>query len=318
MIKDIEYKGIKYQELDNPSQLKLKVRKLIQNNDIDISEIQKVIRSEERKKEVMLSVNLPVALVFPSVLAGILASYCLNRSHIIWTVIIVTVYLVVMVCLYIIGTNKWIKRYDNKIDLCEKIKNILQKEDNAMEKDVREKDIVNEEKEQVLSTIKIENTCIKEYLEIVKEEYQIERAKRQSFESRVGIIITILTALCVFVFDKIQIKDIVKLMIQDQCSFFNLIQIITGGVAYGGFIIALLCALKIINVRKYSNFNVAAIKEGKMGKPVIEGCIELVNSYKKIILDHREENENKAKYMKRAYISIFVAIIAIIIYVNIK
>lgn len=220
--------------------------------------------------------------------------------------------------MYIIGTNKWIKRYDNKIDLCEKIKNILQKEDNAMEKDVREKDIVNEEKEQVLSTIRIENTCIKEYLEIVKEEYQIERAKRQSFESRVGIIITILTALCVFVFDKIQIKDIVKLMIQDQCSFFNLIQIITGGVAYGGFIIALLYALKIINVRKYSNFNVAAIKEGKMGKPVIEGCIELVNSYKKIILDHREENENKAKYLKRAYISIFVAIIAIIIYVNIK
>lgn len=55
-----------------------------------------------------------------------------------------------------------------------------------------------------------------------------------------------------------------------------------------------------------------------MGKPVIEGCIELVNSYKKIILDHREENENKAKYLKRAYISIFVAIIAIIIYVNIK
>ena len=118
MIKDIEYKGIKYQESDNPSQL----RKLIQNNDININEIQKVIRSEERKKEVMLSVNLPVALVFPSVLAGILASYCLNRSHIIWTVIIVTVYLVVMVCLYIIGTNKWIKRYDNKIDLCEKIK----------------------------------------------------------------------------------------------------------------------------------------------------------------------------------------------------
>lgn len=76
--------------------------------------------------------------------------------------------------------------------------------------------------------------------------------------------------------------------------------------------------MKIINVRKYSNFNVAAIKEGKMGKPVIEGCIELVNSYKKIILDHREENENKAKYLKRAYISIFVAIIAIIIYVNIK
>ena len=155
-------------------------------------------------------------------------------------------------------------------------------------------------------------------MEIVTEEYQIERAKRQSFESRVGIIITILTALCVFVFDKIQIKDIVKLMIQDQCSFFNLIQIIMGGVAYGGFIIALLYALKIINVRKYSNFNVAAIKEGKMGKPVIEGCIELVNSYKKIILDHREENENKAKYLKRAYISIFVAIIAIIIYVNIK
>lgn len=186
-----------------------------------------------------------------------------------------------------------------------------------MEKETNEKNAVNIEREQVLSTIKIEQTCIKEYLEIVKEEYQIERGKRQSFESRAGIIITILTALCAFVFEKIKIKNIIELMMQKQCSFLNLLQIITGIVAYGAFMIALLYALKTINVRKYSNFNVAAIKEERIAKPVIAGCIELINNYKTIILDHRKENEKKAKYLKKAYISIFVSIIAIIIYVNI-
>lgn len=260
-----------------------------------------------------LSVNSPSALLFPSALAGVLAG-CLNEIRIVPVVIIVSAYLFLIVCMYVIRTNKLIKRYNNKIDLCEEIKNILQREDDVME---NEKDVTNTVKEQVLSTVKIENTCIKEYLEIVKEEYQIERGKRQSFESRAGIIITILTALCIFMFDKIQISNIIGLMVQEQCSFFDFLQIITGVVAYVGFIVALLYALKTITIRKYSNFNVAAIKEEKMAKPVIEGCIELVNSYKNIIIAHREENEKSAKYLKKAYISIFVSIIAIIIYVNI-
>lgn len=62
----------------------------------------------------------------------------------------------------------------------------------------------------------------------------------------------------------------------------------------------------------------AAVNERKMGKPTIEGCIELVKTYKDIIIDHREENEKKAQYLKKAYTAIFASIIAIIVYVNIN
>lgn len=320
MSKDIEYKGINYQDLKDEVQLKSKVEKCIPNNDNEIKEIQKEIRNQERKKEVTLSVNAPGALLFPSVLAGVLAgvltSY-IGENDILLIVISVSVYLFLIVYIYVMKTNKLIKKYNNKIDLCEEIKSILQREDDVMENEVNEKNITNIEKEKVLSTVKIENTCIREYLEIVKEEYQIERGKRQSFESRAGIIITILTALCIFMFDKIQMSNIIGLMAQEQCSFFDFLQIITGVVAYGGFMVALLYALKTITIRKYSNFNVAAIREERMAKPVIEGCIELVNSYKSIIINHRDENEKSAKYLKKSYISIFVSIIAIIIYVNI-
>lgn len=316
MTKDIEYKGIKYQEMDNEVLFKESVQKSLQGNN-ELKEIQKKIVTLERKKEVTLSLNLPIALIFLSTLVGVLTSYYLSKSEIYLAVIIGTIYLFIGAFVFIKTTNKLLDGYNKKIDLYDNIKRILQ-EDDEMANEVNEKNIANTEREKVLATVRIEDTCIKEYLEIVKGEYQIERSKRQSFESRAAIIITILTALSVFVFKNIQIKDIFVLMQQKQCSFWELIQIVMAIVAYGGFIIALFYALKTINVRNYKNFNVAAVNERKMGKPTIEGCIELVKTYKDIIIDHREENEKKAQYLKKAYTAIFASIIAIIVYVNIN
>ncbi len=86
----------------------------------------------------------------------VLAEY-LGEIRIVLLVIIVSVHLFLIVCMYVIRTNTLIKRYNNKIDLCEEIKNILQREDNVMENKVDENDITNTEKEQVLSSVKIEN-----------------------------------------------------------------------------------------------------------------------------------------------------------------
>lgn len=103
-----------------------------------------------------LSVNSPSTLFSPSTLVKVLAEY-LGEIRIVLLVIIVSVHLLLIVCMYVIRTNTLIKRYNNKIDLCEEIKNILQREDNVMENKVDENDITNTEKEQVLSSVKIEN-----------------------------------------------------------------------------------------------------------------------------------------------------------------
>lgn len=313
MKKDIKYKKIKYQDMNDEVKFKEKVQQYLQGSK-EIQELQEEITSLERKKEVTLGVNLPITLIIVSTLIGIVSSYISNKTSIIFTIIIVLMYVFIAAIVFLNRTNKLLEERNKKIDLCENIKKILQ-ESNIMEED--KNNAVDVEREMVLKNVKIENTCIKEYLEIMKEEYQIERSKRQSFESRAGIIITILTALCVFVFNKIRIKDIIMLMGKNQCSFLELIQIVTGITSYAGFIIALFYVLKTINVRNYKNFNVVAVNEGLMGKPVIEGCIKLVKTYKEIIIDHREENEKKAQYLKRAYTSIFVTIVSIIVYVNI-
>ena len=74
MTKDIEYKGIKYQEMDNEVLFKESVQKSLQGNN-ELKEIQKKIVTLERKKEVTLSLNLPIALIFLSTLVGVLTSY---------------------------------------------------------------------------------------------------------------------------------------------------------------------------------------------------------------------------------------------------
>lgn len=100
-----------------------------------------------------LSVNSPSTLFFPSTLVKVLAEY-LGEIRIVLLVIIISVHLLLIVCVYVIRTNTLIKRYNNKIDLCEEIKNIIQREDNVMENKVDENDITNTEKEQVLSSVK--------------------------------------------------------------------------------------------------------------------------------------------------------------------
>ena len=171
-------------------------------------------------------------------------------------------------------------------------------------------------REKVLDEVALDKTCILDYLEIVKQEYQMERGKRQSFESRANIVITILTALFVFVFEKIKISVILKQMLVEPCTFLDIIQILSGIGVYLGFAVALVFALKTISVRRCKNFNVQTINELKMGAVRMEGLIILIEQYKEIVIGHREVNEKIAKALKLSYLCVVFTMIAIIFYIN--
>ena len=109
MTKDIEYKGIKYQEMDNEVLFKESVQKSLQGNN-ELKEIQKKIVTLERKKEVTLSLNLPIALIFLSTLVGVLTS----KSEIYLAVIIGTIYLFIGAFVFIKTTNKLLDGYNKK------------------------------------------------------------------------------------------------------------------------------------------------------------------------------------------------------------
>ena len=59
--------------------------------------------------------------------------------------------------------------------------------------------------------VKVEDTAIVEYLEIVKSEYETERNKKQSFENRAGLIMALLGAICIFLFEKVNLRDVIHL-----------------------------------------------------------------------------------------------------------
>lgn len=154
-----------------------------------------------------------------------------------------------------------------------------------------------------------------EYLDIIKSEYEIERNKKQSFESRASLIITILGAICVFVFDKINFSQIYEIT-QKPLYLLGLIKIIFIAVVYLSFIFTIIMLLKAINVDKYENFEVSKIDEELITEARLLGVMRLVLTYKKIILNHREINEKKAKSLKKSFLGALVTIVSIVIYIN--
>lgn len=57
----------------------------------------------------------------------------------------------------------------------------------------------------------IDNTAIVEYLEIVRSEYETERNKKQSFENRAGLIMALLGAICIFLFENLNYRILFRL-----------------------------------------------------------------------------------------------------------
>lgn len=168
-----------------------------------------------------------------------------------------------------------------------------------------------------INQFKPEDTTVFDCLEIVQKEYEIERAKRQSFETRAGIIITLLAAICVFMFEQINLIEIV-------CSFelpltlHILLYDLSAAGVYVCFGFALYYAIKTIDVKVYNNFNVSAINEGFMGKPRLEGCIEITKSYRDIVIQHRQVNADSAKSLSNSFKCVIGVIVFLIIYINAK
>lgn len=163
---------------------------------------------------------------------------------------------------------------------------------------------------------RIEDTAIVEYLDIIRREYEIERAKKQSFENRTGLVMALVGAICIFLFEKVQLTDIFLLMI-DPLTFFSLVKIIMGWGVYLGFVFTIVMIIKTINVRKHSGFEVKNIDENLLGESRIVALCKIIFTYRDIILQHREMNEKRAKAFRYSLYGISSTLLFVIIYVTV-
>lgn len=163
--------------------------------------------------------------------------------------------------------------------------------------------------------VEVDNTAIKEYFEIVNTEYQNERNKKQSFESRAGLLLTLLSAICIFYFQSIKIKDIV-LLFDQTLTFALLLKILSGIMIYLLFVLTFIAIINTITTKRHSNFDVKNINEGLLVEKRIDALTRLIFTYRDIIQQHREINESRAKWYKMALCCTFGLLISTIIYIS--
>lgn len=161
----------------------------------------------------------------------------------------------------------------------------------------------------------VDNTAIVEYLEIVRSEYETERNKKQSFENRAGLIMALLGAICIFLFEKVKLQDIIVLMIT-PLTFLEFAKIISGLAVYVGFTFTMIMIVLTIIVKQHNNFEVRNIDEVLLGEQRISALCRIILTYKSIIIQHRELNEKRAVAFRKSLYGICATLVSIIIYIS--
>lgn len=156
-----------------------------------------------------------------------------------------------------------------------------------------------------------------EVLDIITSEYNIERQKKASLETRAGISIAFIGTICVFLFDKINISNILAL-VSTTMSFLSFITIVSGLAVFVSLFSSLFYLMKTITISAYFNFETNGITKNLFKKSKIDVVVAMIFAYKDMISQHREVNRKKAENYKTSLYWLAVLFISTVIYLNIK
>ncbi len=173
----------------------------------------------------------------------------------------------------------------------------------------------NSYKDEESQTIEVRDTAINEYFDIVKNEYEIERNKKQSFENRAGLILALLGAVGIFLFEHIDLKEVI-ILVTKSLNFLELMRIVLGFSIYISFLFTMVMIIKTITVKQHHNFEVKNIDEELIMEERTSSLIRLIFTYRDIIIQHRELNEIRAKTFRKSLYGICVTLITVIIYIS--
>jgi len=164
--------------------------------------------------------------------------------------------------------------------------------------------------------IDIAKTAIEEYFDIVKSEYKIERNKKQSLENRAGFIIPFLGVICVFLLREVQLKEVFSLMTV-SLTFLDFVKILSGLMVYPCILFTMVMLIKTITVKPHANFEVRSINE-MLEKERLTVLRKIIFTYRDIVIQHRTQNELRAKDFKNSLYGLSATLIFVIIYITFK
>lgn len=167
----------------------------------------------------------------------------------------------------------------------------------------------------VPKALDIDDMALTEYFEVVRNEYEMERNKKLSFESRAGIFFALIGTVSVFLFDKVQIKEIVTLF-SVPLTFSIWLKITTGFLVYLSLAFTMLFLIKTITVKQHNNFEVKNIDEVLLAEKRIDALARIIFTYRDIICQHRQINEDRAKTFKLSLYGVIIMLVSAIMYIS--
>lgn len=185
----------------------------------------------------------------------------------------------------------------------------------SIEQDNNGSSINRVDEERLNDKILYDLTSIDECLTVSMHEYDIERNKKQSFDNRASLIITVLSAIMIAIYDKIPLKSILSL-VEASLTFMILMEIITTVLIYMLLVIALYYSIRIISVKTSENFDVTIINGDFAGSAKIDSVSKILEIYLNLTLIHRRKNEVFAKHLSKSQVSMIISIVLIIINLN--
>ncbi len=187
--------------------------------------------------------------------------------------------------------------------------------DESVNSNINTTESINNINPSINEGIQTEQTAIPELLDILRSEYEIERDKKQSFETRTGLLITLLGVTFIFCFDKISFNDLINLFDQDL-NFYLLIEICCGVFFFISSALAIYNIVKTLKTDSHYNYNLEMTTTQYLSEARLDALLRNIEHYREIVEQHRDRNEMRAKYYTHALYSTFGILISFAIYLQ--
>jgi len=160
---------------------------------------------------------------------------------------------------------------------------------------------------------------INEYYQLVLNEYNNERDRKNSIETRSGVVLVFIAAFYVFALENCKLVDIFNLF-DISLTFILLCKIVTVLGFHIAFFISVFFSWYSIKTRIYPFYDMSTLQYPcpKLEQIIIDFVGKPQEQKKGIIQQHRDVNSKKAKCFDKAMIFLFICIICLCIYTNLK
>ena len=156
---------------------------------------------------------------------------------------------------------------------------------------------------------------INEFYTLIINEYNSERDRKQSVESRSGIILSVSMAFFALVLDKVKVSEILS-NFDTPLTFNLLLKMSTGLIIYIAYFLSVVFSILTLKSKIYAFYNVSNITTARLMSDRISTFGQLILDYVEIIKTNRNVNDKKIKHFNCAVLCLVICVVCLCIYMN--